>query len=784
MHSYPGRATVGQDAVALTQDNQNFSAQTPKAPARTPQIVGALQHIAMKYFRALCPSVFDEATEYFFECAENADNNETQNRYFEGIRELKADRESFTDRLCTLLRDQVGQIPGLKMVARTSAEDDGELSIVDDADLVESLATNDMASKLEIRFSQQLHALNQRLSVINGGHTINHANNPCGPQIIAGLLREAGALIKVAPTIRADIYGIFDRKLMDGAERYFAELNDYLINAGVLPNLKVEATRPAQEETPPTPESDPDSAVEDFDTLPEEGMRQAQSDWRMGAPDAHRDEEIFGAIRELLSTRAPTASNPANFGGGGGSRQSAVAPTNSVQQALSSLQRRSLSQTTASPRNFDDVRNQLLRELRAGSAGDVAPQLSPADSDTVDLVGMLFDFIQAERGTANPAQTLLNQLQVPLLKIALQDKRLFTRRHHPARQFINTLADAGSAWIDEEDRESRTFQKMQKMVESITEEFDDDITIFERLLEDLNKHLTLLKRRADSAERRTVEAMRGREKLAMARKRADEEMGDRITKAKPPEFVKALLEQAWSDYLTLLVLRHGDESDSYIKALKNADQIIESVKPDLSPVMRETVRSSANQLREDVRNALVQVGYRTADVDLVVSNLEVCQKWALESEEKSAAPVELTEPLAAPPSADEPQDEAPKPLLQKGRFGGVPEALPDPNDADTLNSAEKRMLAKLRLMPFGTWFEFTQNQQGDTERRKLSWFSPVTSRCLFVNHRGVKVDDRSLIALAKDMVRGSAKVYEPPKRALFDRALDTILGKLRKPVPA
>lgn len=757
------------------------------AGKRTPQIVGALQHIAQKFFRDLTPEVMDEAVDYFFECAENADNNETQSRFFEGIREVKNSRETFTDRLCEAFRGKIGAIPGIELPAATQDIDEDELSIVDDADLEESLATNDMAGKLEIRYSQPLHALNQRLSVLNGGRTINNVNNPCGPQRIAAALLETGSALAIAPTLRADIYGIFDRKLMAGADEYFAELNEYLVNAGVLPNLRLEPPKPK-----PSAPGAPGNADGSEDPLTAELDAQAAPgasvNWDLDTPEARQDEEVFNAIRELLATRSPRTGAASQHSGAPANYRPTLAPTQEVQQALSALQRDTALATQG--RSVQQIRELLQEQLSTHAQPGQQPQLSPADSDTFDLVGMLFDYIQGERGQESAANSLLNQLQVPLLKIALQDKRLFTRRQHPARQFINTLADAGSAWIDEEDRESRTFQKMQKMVENISAEFDDDISIFERLLEDLNKHLAMLKRRADNAEKRNVDAMRGREKLAVSRSKADDAIRERIAGSKPPEFVRVLLEQAWSDFLTLLMLRHGEDSKQYQKALTTADGIIQSVRTDLTPKQRAEIEAHTVPIRQDVRNALIQVGYRSSDVDIVVGNLEVCQTWALEEKGMTPAPKELTEPVTAPtPSVGQPDaarapKAPPKPILKRGRFGGEPEQLPDPTATDKLNETEKRMLAKLRLMPFGTWFEFTQNQQGDVERRKLSWFSPVTSRCLFVNHRGVKVDDRSLTQLAKDMVRGNARVYEPPKRALFDRALDTIMGRLRKPVPA
>ena len=97
-----------------------------------------------------------------------------------------------------------------------------------------------------------------------------------------------------------------------------------------------------------------------------------------------------------------------------------------------------------------------------------------------------------------------------------------------------------------------------------------------------------------------------------------------------------------------------------------------------------------------------------------------------------------------------------------------------------LNPREAQMFERLKQMPFGTWFEFVLNQQGDVSRRKLSWFSPVTGRCLFLNSRGIKVAEKSLEELARDLVRGNAKLWEPLKESAIDRAWRGIKDKLKQ----
>ena len=89
------------------------------------------------------------------------------------------------------------------------------------------------------------------------------------------------------------------------------------------------------------------------------------------------------------------------------------------------------------------------------------------------------------------------------------------------------------------------------------------------------------------------------------------------------------------------------------------------------------------------------------------------------------------------------------------------------------------MLDRLKTLPFGSWFEFKTNQQGDTVRRKLAWFSTVTGRCLFVNQRGVRTDEKTLEQLARDVAHGQASIVEEEKETLVDRAWKAIVSSLK-----
>ena len=95
------------------------------------------------------------------------------------------------------------------------------------------------------------------------------------------------------------------------------------------------------------------------------------------------------------------------------------------------------------------------------------------------------------------------------------------------------------------------------------------------------------------------------------------------------------------------------------------------------------------------------------------------------------------------------------------------------------SAEEQAAYEHLRTVPFGAWFEFTSNQQGDRVRRRLSWFSPVTDNALFVNQRGQRVGEQSLDSLARMMARGQVRVVTADRGRLVDRAWHGALNALR-----
>ncbi|HET7796261.1 MAG TPA: DUF1631 family protein, partial [Nevskia sp.] len=408
----------------------------------------------------------------------------------------------------------------------------------------------------------------------------------------------------------------------------------------------------------------------------------------------------------------------------------------------------------------------LLNQLRQVTPPGQALQLGDEDADTIEVLGLLFDeLMQALRSTGR-TPTLLTRLQVPILRVALRDKGFFLRADHPARQLLNTVAETGVHWIDDVGGESDValIERVQRAIERVNNEFDSDLKLLERINDDLLLHMQSLARRADVAERRLVDAARGREKLAMARETASRAISSRLAGARPSRLLRTLLEQAWTDVLALTVLRHGEGSETYRRQLDVADQLIAASAADPAAGGPPPTATS----REEIETGLAQVGYHEDEVRAVVDRVFAPERPERD-DDTAISQTDLAMRLKT------------KMRLGETVAGDAPVQSAQLRQASLqLNAEETQMLERLKSMAPGTWFELIGKNANDRTRLKLSWLSPLSGRCLLVNQRGARVDECDMDHLARDIVAGRVRLSPPERESLVDRSWKAVATTLRQ----
>lgn len=430
-----------------------------------------------------------------------------------------------------------------------------------------------------------------------------------------------------------------------------------------------------------------------------------------------------------------------------GQRAEQALPTADLLQSLGRLDVES--PTSGAPLTIADVKNSLLAQARQRFGKPVA--LSPADNDTFDLLGLLYNHLQHEMRGDAPAAALIKRLQVTLLRVALQDRAFFVRPSHPARQLLSAVSDTAAKWLADDDFDPALLAPLQEAVTHAVKHYDGaKLDAFEQSNKQLQSHIDAQVRRAETLERRHVEAARGKEKLEAAKLRVEQTLARLAGEQPLPKFSRALLNQAWADVLTLTCLRHGEGSEEWTRQLDATRQIVDAC-------TGQGTSDGHAALKVHVESALKQVGYHDEEADAIAQRLSS----SVREDEDGESRTELSMKLRARVRLGED--------AQKTRKPDLPPRTPH----------EEACYEQLRLLPFGTWIEFVTNQQGDVVRRRMSWHSSVTGNALFVNQRGQRVGEHSLDSLARMMARDQVRVVTAHRARLLDRAWHAALSALR-----
>ncbi len=763
---------------------------------RVRQLLEELMAMASARLEPALRAVLSDLEQQLFKLAEQSHNNTEQQRCFESLREVKRGRADLAPRFIASLEEHLAGFD--RAPAQAAPRDpDAELELLPAQQLEDHLAINEMSSRAEVRASTALYELGHRFGVLAGAPVFESEQLPLGPRALGASLSRALDQLDLPPEHRQLAYRLFERRVLTSIGGFYDAVNEHLVTRRILPHLRIyvarrsaeAATQPAENESDAATSPDPrgssggsggsgntgnsgragNSGVSrgsrgsgsrgghsgGRDSGPETGPGYAGDD-AGDQPDVGNGN-LFTTMRDLLAQRRSVLGLPAEESGEG-----RAAVPEELQAALSTLQARPLAPVMVGGkptlRSVQHLRQDMLTQLRQMSTDGRTPRLAGEQRDTVELVSMLFDHLGQELRMGGAAQQLLTKLQVPLLRVALSDTGFFTRRSHPARRLLSTLTETAAYWVDSADGEADPglVEKMQLLVDRVSSEFNGDVGLFGSLLEDLERHMSTLARKADMVERRHVEAAQGRERLDVARERAGAVIAERMLGSRPTSLVRTLLEQAWTDVLALTLLRQGEHSDVFRRRVAVAEQLL-----------RRDPKADTETLRQEVEQGLSQVGLHLPDAGQIARKV-------------------LDQPVVDFQGEPVTQTELAMKLKQRQRLGSEETAASTSaaatarREAVPLTTEEQRMLERLKTVPFGTWFEFVQNQQGAVVRRKLAWFSPLTGRCLFVNQRGQRSDERSLEQLARDVVRGQVRLVAATQDSLIDRAWNAIVGALKQ----
>lgn len=786
---------------------------TPIVPTKSKLLMDECQRLASSRLPEILQEVLTQADDVLFKFAKGADNSRRQNLFFDAMRELRLKRgqveAAFLKNLRSGLRDAMD--PPRPGVRSLSAASDGELSLLGMDEVEEDLAINNFVANAKNRCARELFAIEQRLAVLLKQPKLSDETNPLSPLAIGRALRDACEMLDAEIEARITLYKLFDRIAAPPILRFYNELNQLLANSGVLPQLNnPTATSTPSRRTRVIIESD-DQRVEGtgddvFSTLTQ--LMQGQAGRSMGRPTG------MGVGLGMMAGGVPSIVNLASGVGGfpslGLDQANEFLSVPALVDTLTQLQRGQLlaDASVGHAQGISDAgwisqgQINVLRGLRSSGA---IGQMAPTQDMTLEIVSLLFDYILQDKSIPDALKALLGRLQIPVLKVAILEREVFSHKTHPARRLLDTLARAAVGWYEGLPQSDALYDKMAQAIDRIVTEFDDDVALFQQVLEDFTAFIERETEHAEQRAEKSSRSLRTREQIVLAKMAVDEQLRARLKGFDVREFVQNFLLDYWRQLLIIAHVEHGVGSDEWRAQLHTVDELVWSVQAKVTAEDRKQLSARLPPMLKSVKRGMVALDMPPPECSKFLSMLASLHVVAIKNiEESSIAARKLSHgpevAAPAPARAADVNDPSSEEFIKRGlarifaRKVGEPIELdidfsafePEPVlDEPTMHFTDEvpddadleHYVEEITTLDLGDWMEFT-DAGGTVARGRFTWISPTTGRYLFTNRQGDMMRDATLIDLAQQLKEKRAVIIRAEADPLFDRVLGELIDKL------
>ena len=753
--------------------------------------------------------MFDGADDMLFQLAENADSNEDQNQYFDTMRMLRVERKNIGQSFAANLKAYL--IPANKQEKTENFAED-ELSLVDQDEMEELVAVSTMHSKAMNLYGEAVNHLEARVEFLSMKSTTIFDKNALAPKNICESFKDTLIDIELSTNNKLVLYKLFDQEVIMHLAPLYKKLNQLFIDQGVLPQIKLGETftrerNPQPTPTAPTPGYAPAPPANTGDAIYTENptydptqaatyssgyhaQRRVSGDGGSsghdsnhasgslsssapGAPSNNMQQQVEHVVNQFLNGEL-TASGPgipASFTTANNAPASSATQfydRRDVMQALSSLQYNvAQSASPIEQVNAADFKRALLADMGSRSGGAITKQVNQVDEKTIDFIEMLFDAIVDDNSISEAVTNLLLRLQIPVIKVAMLDKDFFVNGDHPCRSTLNLIAHLGRGLFS---RNDNLFNKLNQVVDNLLNDFDIDITSFEKStthLENIEQEELQQSAEKERQTQKTVLQTHGRE-VVLA------ELQHHVMNRVLPKQAQKLILKHWSTLMFHHYIKFGKSSDEWSESVNIVKQLVRLLQPVQSSQAHHFLASEKDPLLDTIQSTLLNTKQDQKEIKSEINNISQIFNDMLKNSTYSPAALAKEETYFV--SVDDEQ------ASNEISFDNIEAPVIDFSEpeVDPLQEQAEKARAKIARLPAdvrpGVWFKVHNGEDNAARRAKLSVIIMEEAMLVFVDRIGVKVIEKDADIFNEELSAETSQIISD--HSAFDHALGLVINSL------
>jgi len=661
-------------------------------------------------------------------------------------------------------RQQIAQAFDDFRALRIRSGGDVPLRLLDEQQLEYELASGRLNESLVARFARPLDTLQSRLQALSDSLRVPLGMNPIGPERLVAAFSQTLQDAQVPDTLRGRLFRHYETELIRLLGDLYARVNALLGSSGYGAPIA------------PRPQGDPRRSGESAGAAPVAGYGYAPQDGggfgagsgMVGEPMARpsgppmSQHDIAAMAQELAQLRSQLhawrdSMSRGDVATGAAGAHGAERPVmqrremrvDEVLSVASLLQAeppdafaRALAVTG---RLGETIRDHLQDGARRLGLNPDQACFSPEEEDAIDLVAMLFDSLFRHNALQDRARRLYARLVLPYVKVALTDNAVFVKREHPARRLLDAITEACEGNDGETPQDRELLDRATEISQRIVADYNEDLAVFEMAHAELDAVLAQQRRRFELQEQRAAKATYGRERLGAARAQAESALEERLGESTLTQAVADFLAMPWRHHVVQTLLRENADQRRHAEAIALGDALVMADRLAWEGRGREL----ADQL----------LALQPAIIDCLASS-------GLDDSAAQHGMAGLVRALATPDTPRQHSAASPVPVPEDDT-GEAERRMWLAGGADAV--AHDPLLAeRMRTLEVGDWLRMT-SVEGESTAVKVAWLSPLTSRYLLVNRRGLRV----LVASAEELaaLAGVGRLTIGAERTAFDEAM-------------
>ncbi len=447
-----------------------------------------------------------------------------------------------------------------------------QLALVDDASVQEDVEVSQIIRMIESGAEWEIRDLNARMESLrqrDGQLRGRDAEtNPLRPEVFGRSLQRALGSLDVDHEARLALLRAFGVAMTSALKETYNTYNGRLEAAHVTParySVRTSGTRsPVQRQ--------PEQVA---------GKGSGQEDAPFGSADAMTAMGADGILqlrdlqRLLQGHDAPSAvQGRHNFQAAPSPDESAGGPQSTFGQAMQTAMLRSALERLTQANRLG-VGEGFTQWSEPGAVGGRPVNIiehyrdelqsattRPLERLTIDVVSLMFDHILADPRLLPRVRAALGRLQIPILRLALNDAGVFSSRHHPTRRLINRIASFSAGYVNADEVAASGFLDwLDGTVESIVNAESEGEEVYAQQLERLEAWIARRAAETQESERDAVEALRRAEFRTVLGSALSRHVSSLLAHLDIDAYLKDFMRGPWTAVLVESVLRHGEDAE-------------------------------------------------------------------------------------------------------------------------------------------------------------------------------------------------------------------------------